>query len=163
MTKTPKFLFISLLQCFRIVHISHVLHERRVQIPFVLLFPANMTPSKNWGKGRDLHQCLPQRIANKDYMESKINRKHQSKHLLQIKKYFSIKKSNWNKNLSLVFYVLPNLQLVAKCNLKTSLSFSTLFFGVFSKSVHSVNCYSFSVTIRACIDAFLIFIMDHNL
>lgn len=72
-----KFLFISLLQCFKIVvvHISHVLLQGQASH---LIFLTNTTPSKNWSEGRDLHQCSLQRIVSKNYIEEKMsmNRKH---------------------------------------------------------------------------------------
>lgn len=68
--------------------------------PFVFLFPANTSPTKNWGGGRDLHQCLPQGIASKNYIEEKNEHEQKAfvKNLLQKKKKISIKKSDWNEN-----------------------------------------------------------------
>lgn len=91
MTKQPKVLFNITIAMFQDSCSSHIpCPLGGSSFPFVFLVLANTTPNNNWGEVRDLHQCLPQGIASKDYMEEKMNmkRKYLSKNLLQKKKKF---------------------------------------------------------------------------
>lgn len=149
MTKPPKVPFYITTTISQDSCSSHIPHSPSgSSFPLVLLFLANTTPNKNWSEGRDFHQCLPQRIESKDYMEKKwtwIESISQKIYFRQ-KINFASKNQTGMKNWDLFFYMLPNLWLVAKCNPKTSLlvSFSTLLFlVVFFLIYHSENFYSF--------------------